>query len=405
LKLSVKKILCSCSLFFAAFFFVAYTANKISKDSCVNLYDWYGVLPREVLDQFEKESGIKVYYDVFDNNEMLEAKLLASNSGYDVVFPTVTPYGARQLRLGVYQKINKDLLPNLGKIEPFLLEKMQTVDKNLDFLLPYYWGTTGIAFDEDKLNQLIPEHPKDSYSLLFDEKIVAILKDAGISFLQEAIDVFPHVLNYLGLDGGSRTYRDLATASKYIANICPYVRRFSSARIITDLILGDACVAQAWSGEALKAIEDAKKMGRNIRYIIPKEGGDLWIDAIAIPIGAPHTRNAHKFIDFLLRPDISAKITNKSKIATMVVDSKKFIKKKILNNVTIFPSEELRANLFFCPPLVGPEGDRYERIRSRIWALLKMRGGKIDFYIDEVIKLEKPSQANIDYSYDNIETK
>ncbi|MDR0632705.1 MAG: extracellular solute-binding protein [Holosporales bacterium] len=357
----------------------------LSDKPCVNLYDWYGVLPREVIEQFEKETGIKVNYDVFDNNEMLEAKLLARNSGYDIVFPTLTPNAARQLSMGIYQKIDKSLLPNLKKIAPFLLEKMQKIDGGLEFLLPYYWGTTGIAFDEDKLNRLLPNHPKDGYSLLFDVDVVLALRDAGISFLQEATDIFPHVLNYIGLDRENKSFNDLVEASKHLAKISPYIRRFSSSRFVTDLVFGDICVAQAWSGEAIKAIEDAKKVGRNIKYIIPKEGTDIWIDVIAIPAGAPNVKNAHTFINFLLQPQVSAKITNQSKIATMVVEAKEYIDKEILENILIFPDEATQQRLYLCPPFLGEGGEAYNRARTRIWAQLKIQRDKVDKYINEIV--------------------
>ena len=370
--------------------FLFYTANKLSDKKHVNIYDWYGVLPRDVIDQFEKETKIKVNYDVFDNNEMLEAKLLATNSGYDVVFPTATPYGSRQIAMGVYQKIDKSLLTNLTNIEPILLAKMENIDKDLEYLLPYYWGTTGIAFDEDKLNEIIPNDPKNGYYLIFDPNFVDKLKDHGISILQEAVDVFPHVLSFIGLDRNSRSFIDLSKAANHLARICPNIRRFSSSRFIMDLVLGDVCIAQSWSGEAIKAIEDAKKIGRNIKYIIPLEGSDIWIDAIAIPIGAPNVKNAHTFINFLLRPDISAKITNQSKIATMVVDSRKFLDKDVLNNELIFPSNEVQSRLSIYPTYFDKKSKAYDKIRSRLWTQLKMKSNKIEDYINNVVlKQEK----------------
>lgn len=355
-----------------------YYLKPFGRHPCVNIYDWYGVLPQQVITQFEKETKIRVHYDVFDNNEMLEAKLLASNSGYDVVFPTVTPYAVRQINMHIYQKLDKSLLPNLKDINPILLQSLEKIDPDLDFILPYYWGTTGIAYDEDKLEELLPNTPKDGYALLFDPDIVKKISKIGISILQEPVDVFPQVLNYIGLDRNSRSYADLNKATQHLAQICPYIRRFSSSRFITDLVLGDVCVAQAWSGEALKAIDDAKNVGKNIKYIIPKEGAEIWIDAIAIPIGAPNVQNAHIFINFLLRPEISAQITNYSKIATMVTAAEPFIHKDILENSLIFPDKVFRDQLAILKPCYGKEADIYEKIRARIWAQLKM-GKAVDF--------------------------
>lgn len=359
--------------------------RPFSEKQSVNIYDWYGVLPKEVISQFEKESGITVHYDVFDNNETLEAKLLASNSGYDVVFPTVVPYAARQIKMEIYQKLDKRLLPNLGETEHFIKEKIKNIDEDMEYILPYYWGTTGIAFDEDKLKEILPGQEFDSYSLIFEEKIVKKLAKYGVSVLQEPIDVFPYVLNYLKKDSTSRELDDLFCATVHFGKLCPYIKRFSSSRFITDLVLGDVCVAQAWSGEALRAIESAKEIGRNIRYIIPKEGTDIWIDAVAIPIGAPNVRNAYKFIDFLLRPDISAKITNHSKMATMVIEAKKYIDKSILENKLIYPEEDVLYGLPVFNSDYGAQAEVYERVRTRIWAQLKMKNEVTKELFDKIV--------------------
>lgn len=340
---------------------------------CVNIYDWYGVLPREVLDQFEKETGIRVHYDVFDNNESLEAKLLASNSGYDVVFPTATPFGVRQMQLGIYQKLHKEWLPHLKNIEPILVEKMQLIDEHFDYLLPYYWGTTGLAFDEDRLEELLPGVAKEGYDLLFNVETLKKIGPYGVSLLQEAVDILPAFLGFMGKDWDSRSYDDLWEAVQKLEEISKHVRRFSSSRFIMDLVMGDICLAQSWSGEALKALEDAQAIGRKIRYIIPKEGADIWIDAVAIPVGAPNLRNAHRFVDFLLRSDISAKITNASKIATMVTDAKPYILPEILKNELIFPPEAVLKRLHMTAVFQGPEAEHYERVRTRVWAQIKMK--------------------------------
>jgi putrescine transport system substrate-binding protein len=346
---------------------------SLTKKQCVNIYDWYGVLPRSVISKFESETGISVNYDVFDNNEILEAKLLTSNSGYDVVFPTVVPYAARQLKMGIYQKMKKSLLPHLGDIEPILLEKMQDVDSSLDFLLPYYWGTTGIAFDEDVLENVIPDVSKDGNHLLFDLDIAKKLQPFGISFLQEPVDVFPVFFEYSKMSCHNKSLEELWRASQKLFLVCENVKRFSSARFVTDLIAGDICIAQAWSGEALKAIYEAKKIGRHIKYILPKDGTFIWIDAIAIPMGAPNVENAHKFIDFLLRPEISAEITDYAKMATMVSASKKYLSKEVLENKLIFPPDDILKRLCMLKISNTPEEELYERVRMRIWTQMKMQ--------------------------------
>jgi putrescine transport system substrate-binding protein len=383
---TVKKI----ALVVAVSFLVIVTiARPLNVRPCVNVYGWYGVLPQSILEQFENETGIHVHYDVFDNNEMLEAKLLASNSGYDVVMPTVTPYGVRQLALKIYQRIDRNMLPELGEVESTLIEKMKDIDPNMEFFLPYYWGTTGIAFDEDRLKAVIPDVPTDDIHLLFDVNVLEKLKPYGVSLLQEPVDIFPIFLEYLGQDRNSRSLEDLWFASQRLAVISKYIRRFSSARFITDLVFGDVCVAQAWSGEALRAIDDAKKVGRNIRYIIPKSGGDIWIDALAIPIGAPNVKNAHVFINFLLRPEISAQITNYSQLATMVVRAKPFIERNLLENSLIFPTEETLKTLHISPTFMGNAAEVYERVRTRLWAQIKMQRPVTRALFDEVVRKQR----------------
>ncbi|MDR0631440.1 MAG: extracellular solute-binding protein [Holosporales bacterium] len=364
-------------------------SKPLKKRMCVNVYGWYGVLPQAVIEQFEKETGIHVHYDVFDNNEMLEAKLLASNSGYDVVMPTVTPYGVRQLALKIYQRIDKRLLPNLGDVEPVLINKMKDLDPDMDFFMPYYWATTGLAFDEDRLKSVIPDVPLDDVHLLFDVDVLAKLKPYGVSLLQEPVDIFPLFLAYLGRDRDSRSLEDLWVVSQRLAVVSRYIRRFSSARFVTDLVFGDVCVAQAWSGEALRAIDDAKKIGRNIRYIIPKSGGDIWIDALAIPIGAPNVKNAHAFINFLLRPEISAQITNYSQMATMVVRAKSLVDKDLLENSLIFPTEETLETLHISPVFTGDAAEVYERVRTRLWAQIKMQRPLTRALFEEIARKQR----------------
>lgn len=356
---------------------------------CVNVYDWYGVIPQSVLDQFERETGIRIHYDVFDNNETLDAKLLASNSGYDVVFPSVTPYGARHLSLGIYQKLNKAWLPNLRPIDPILQSKMKDIDPDMDYFLPYYFGTTGIAFDEETLEKVLPDVPKDGYHLLFDPAIVEKLAPYGISLLQEPIDVFPPFMTYIGLQHGTRSLEDLWTAAQKLEKICRSVRRFSASRFIVDLVMGDVCIAQAWSGEAIKAIEDARRLGKHVRYIIPKQGADIWIDAAAIPAGAPHSRNAHAFLNFLLRPGVSAEITNFCHMATMVLEARPFIEPEILNNPLVFPSQEILENLVLSPAFITREDMVYERVMMRLWAQIKMQRSMNRSYYDELVRNQK----------------
>jgi putrescine transport system substrate-binding protein len=358
-------------LFFGYFMFSWYT-NNVEEKFFVNVYDWYGLFPKDVIRDFEKETGIKVRYDVYDSNEVLEAKLMATNSGYDVVFPSASPYVARQIQGGVYQKINKAKLSNLKNLNPQIVKEMKIIDPQMDYALPYYWGSLGILMDLRKVSELIANPKSLGYKLILDPENMKKLSACGVSFLEEAIDVFPAVLRYLGKDGNSQKVEDLEKTFAILMNVRPFIRRFSSSRFINDIAMGDVCLAQAWSGESLRAQELGRLLGREIIYYIPKEGSSLWIDCIAIPEGAPHPNNAHIFINFILRPDISARITNSNKIPTVIVDGYKLVEKEIRENQTIFPPKEILENLFIDKPLLTPEAQDFDRKRTRYWARVRL---------------------------------
>lgn len=336
------------------------------------MYNWYGVIPAELLKEFEEETGIKVRYDLFDNNEIVEAKLFSGNSGYDVIFPSASPYVVRQIEAGVYQRINKDLLPNLKYVDPDVNEKMRFADPGLDHAIAYYWGTFGFIYVEEEILKRMPDAPVHSYRMLFDPEVVSKFADCGVTLLDEAVDVYPPTLTYLGKDPRSDSPEDLALAQEHLLKIRPYIKRFSSMRFMNEVVSGESCLAQAWSGEAQSAQERADEVGRKvkIRYTVPQEGGTMWIDAIVIPKEAPHPKNAHKFINFLLRPDVSAKISNATHIAVANTAALEFVEEDIKNDPTVYPPKELLDRL----ELDRPQDVDYERKRTRYWT--QMRVGK-----------------------------
>lgn len=343
-----------------------------SEGNVVNVYCFYGMIPHSVLRQFEKETGIKVRFDVYDNNEILEAKLLATNSGYDVVMPTSPPYVGRQIAIGVYQPLKMDLLPNLGPLQPIISEKMKMIDPGLVYTVPYFWGTVGIAYDYDKVSKLLPDVDLDSHALLFNPDNLKRLAPYGISFFEEAIDVFPAVLHYLGKNPNSDDYEDLKLVYKHLEKLRPYIRRFTSSRFINDLVMGDVCLTQAWSGEAQQAVQEAKEVGRDIRFVIPKEGAGIFIDCLAIPKGARHPRNAHAFINFLIRPDIAAQVTNDTFIPTAILKSLPLVDKKIRDNASIYPPQESMKTLDLYQLPQGEKTSLYERERNRLWTKIRL---------------------------------
>lgn len=344
--------------------------KSASDTNYVNVYNWYDMIPDEILHEFETEFGIKVRYDVYDGNEILEAKLLAGHSGYDVVFPSASPYIAQQIEANVYQKIDKSLIPNIKHLNPILMEQMLVVDPTNEYSIPYYWGTFGFAYVEEAILARMPDAPVHSYKMLFDPDIVSKFADCGVTLLDESVDVYPVVQTYLHLDSQSNNPEDLEAAQEHLMKIRSSISRFSGARFINELASGESCLAQAWSGDAHTANELAKDIGKNIniRYVVPEEGGTIWIDAAAIPKDAPHFQNAHKFINFILRPEICARITNKIKVATANKDSTPLISKNIRENEAIYPLEKIMKKL----RLDKTHSSQFNAMRNRLWSQVKL---------------------------------
>ena len=335
----------------------------------LNVYNWYGMIPHAILKQFEAETGIHINYDLYDNNEILEAKLLAGNSGYDIVFPSASPYIERQIRAGVFQKLDKTKLPNLSHLDPEFEERMQIVDPGLNYSVPFYWGTFGFAYVEEAIRMRLPNAPVNSYRMLFDPQVVSHFKSCGVTLLDEAVDVYPAILAFLERDPQSTEVKDLQAAQDQLLKVRPSISRFLGQRFASELVSGEVCLTQAWSGDVQVAQQQAKESKRKItiQYVVPKEGGTLWIDAICIPKDAPHPQNAYLFINFLMRPSISAEITNTLLFPTTNKSAHPLLKKEIRNNETLYPHPEVFKRL----KLDKIQNSRYVEIRTRNWFLAK----------------------------------
>jgi putrescine transport system substrate-binding protein len=335
----------------------------------LNVYNWYGMIPETILRQFETETGIRIRYDLYDNNEILEAKLLAGKSGYDIVFPSACPYIERQIRAGVYQKLDKSKLVNFHHLDPEFSDRMQIIDPGLVYSIPFFWGTFGFAYVEEVILARMPNAPLTSYRMLFDPEVVSKFKSCGVTLLDEAVDVYPAIMAYLGLDPQSSDINDLKAAQEQLLKARPHISRFLGQRFASELVSGEVCLTQAWSGDVQAAAEQAKESKRKttIRYVIPEEGGTLWIDAICIPKDAPHPENAYLFINFLMRPEISAAITNAMLFPIANKDALRLIKKEIRNNRTLYPEPSVFKRL----KLDKIQNPRYEEIRTRYWFIAK----------------------------------
>ena len=348
---------------------VAAATGAVAQERTVNVYNWSDYIDPKAVPQFQAETGIKVVYDVYDSNEILEAKLLTGRSGYDLVTPTNSPFFVRQLAAGVYQALDKEKLKNWGNLDPAILELLARYDPQNAFGVPWMWGTSGIGYNVEKVREIMPDAPVDSLSILFDPAIVARFAKCGVMLLDSPTDVLPAVLVHLGRDPDSKKKEDLDAAAAHLQKVRPFVRKFHSSEYINALANGDVCLAFGWSGDVLQARNRAReaKRGVEVGYAIPKEGAMFWVDVMAIPSSARNVDEAHAFLDYLMRPDVAARATdfigfpsgNKAAIP-LVADA-------IREDSRVYPPKAVFERLF----TVTPADAAYERLRTRAWTRVK----------------------------------
>ena len=335
----------------------------------LNVYNWSDYIGETTVDDFQKATGITVRYDVYDSNETLEAKLMAGNTGYDVVVPSGSFLG-RQIQAGIYQKIDKSKLANYKNLDPQILEALAGFDPGNEYAVPYFWGTVGIGFNVDKVKERLGDNaPVDSLDLLFKPENAAKLQDCGIAMLDAPSDMFQTVLKYMGKDPHTSSEADYAEAAALFATIRPFVKYFHSSQYINDLANGELCAVIGWSGDVFIAASRAEEAGNNVHvdYRIPKEGSLLWVDSLAIPKDAKNVDNALKFIDYLNDPQVAANGVNYVSYASPNLAALDLVNPDIKNNPSIYPTPEVKKNLF--PDMqVGPE---LERLRTRTWTAIK----------------------------------
>ncbi len=335
----------------------------------VNVYNWSDYIDPTVLDAFTKETGIAVRYDTFDANETLETKLLAGNSGYDVVVPTGY-FLQRQITAGVFQKLDKSKLPNLVNVWPQIAEKLAFYDPGNQYAVNYMWGTTGIGYNVAKMHEILGANATiDTWDVVFKPDLIARFKDCGIQMLDSVTDIVPAALHYLGLDPNSTEEKDLEKAAALIARVRPFVRKFHSSEYLNALASGEICFVVGWSGDVKQAQKRAAeaKNGVAVGYAIPKEGAQMFFDNLAIPKDAPHVAEAHALIDYLLRPEVAAKNTNLVQYANGNLASQKFIAKAVLDDRTVYPDASTMAKLY----TISAHDQKTQRVLNRLWTRIK----------------------------------
>lgn len=344
-------------------------AGPLAAQETLNIYNWSDYIAEDTLEKFTAETGIAVNYDVYDSNEVLEAKMLAGNSGYDIVVPT-TGFMQRQIAAGAYMPLDKSKLPNLANMDPQLMASAATYDPDNEHAVIYMWGTTGIGYNAGKIAEILGEdYEVDSWDLIFDPEIAGKLAECGITYLDASTEMIPAALNYLGLDPESTEVADFEKAAELLTELRPTVRYFHSSQYINDLANGEVCVSVGWSGDIFIAMARAEEAdnGVEVGYVIPKEGALQWFDMLAIPVDAPNPDAAHKFINFVMDPQITADITNYVWYANANAASLDLVDEEITSDPGIFPTAEAKEKLFDSVVYDA----RKDRAMTRLWTEIK----------------------------------
>src|SRR6266851_4860587 len=335
----------------------------------VNFYNWSDYIDPAVVEAFTRETGIAVKYDTFDSNDMLETKLLAGNSGYDVVVPTAY-FLERQIKAGIFRKLDKSQLPNLANVWDEIARRLDAYDPGNLYSVNYMWGTTGIGYNVGSAKAILgAQATLDSWDLVFKPEAIAKFKVCGVHMLDSSDDVLSAALNYLGLDPNSNDPAQLEQAADVLAKVRPFVRKFHSSEYLNALASGEICLVLGFSGDIKQAQKRAgeAKNGVDIGYAIPKEGAQLWFDNLAIPRGATNLAEAYEFINYLQKPEVAAKNSNFISYANGNLASQKFIDKAILEDKTIYPDETMMSRLY----TYQAHDAKTARFMNRLWTRIK----------------------------------
>lgn len=337
----------------------------------LKIYNWSSYIDNELLNEFTSQTGIQVISDAVDSNEALLAKTLAGNSGYDIIVPS--DFNVTYLmEADQLLKLDLNKIPNYQNLWPFALETLSTFKGINDYAVPYFWGTTGIGFDAQKVKALAPDAPLDSYALVFDPQYASQIAECGIYLLDSAAEIAPLVSMYLGQDPESTSPQDLENVQKVLESIRPYVKKFHSSEYISAIANGDACAAIGWSGDFFIAKNSAEEAGRqnDIQYSVPKEGSILWFDELVILKNAKNIDEAYEFINFMLDAKNSAKAAEKTMAPTPNIAAFEYLSPALRNNPILFPAEESLKTVH----IKRPYDMSTQKKLNRMW--LKIKSGR-----------------------------
>ena len=345
----------------------------VAQERKVNFYNWSNYIAPGVLEDFTKETGIKVVYDTFDANETLETRLLAGQSGFDLVVPGAY-FLERQIKAKVFQKLDKAKLPNLVNAWPEVTQKLAVYDPDNQYSANYMWGTTGVGYNVKKAQEVLGpsvklEEAMSTLDIVFKPENLSKFKDCGVHMLDSADDILPAALTYLKLDPNSSKQAELDKAAELIGKIRPFVRKFHSSEYLSALAGGEICFVFGWSGDIKQAQSRAEeaKNGVEIAYAIPREGAQMFFDNLAIPADAKNVAEAHELINYLYRPEVAAKNSDFLSYANGNLASQKLISAKVINDKTIYPDEASMKRLF----VIAARDQAAQRVVNRVWTRVK----------------------------------
>ncbi len=343
---------------------LTFSAQAVIAEDVVNVLNWSDYIDEQVNEDFTAATGIKVVYDVFDSNEVLEAKLLAGGSGYDVVVPS-SSFLARQIQAGVFQKLDKSKLSNIGNMWSDIEDQVAQFGPLNDYSVNYMWGTTGIGYNEGMISERMEDAPTSSLAMVFDPDVVSKFADCGVHLLNAPTEIIPAALAYLGEDPRSTDKDVIAKAEAVLTAVRPHIQKFHSSQYIDALANGDICLVVGWSGDifmAQYAAWDAEN-GVEIVYAIPEEGALMWFDQLAVPKDAPNTANAHKYINWIMDPEQIATATNYVWYANGNLASQPLLDEELLNDPAVYPTPEVMEGLYISPTYDA----KSQRVITRTW--------------------------------------
>jgi putrescine transport system substrate-binding protein len=358
----MKRVVLACALALATL------GMAEAQQRVLNVYNWSDYIDPKLLQRFTQETGIRVVYDTYDSNEILETKLLAGSTGYDIVVPSGT-FLQRQIKAGVFQPLDRSKLKNAGNIWPEIDQRLATYDAGNRHAVNYMWFTTGLAYDERKVSDITGGKPLDSWDILFKPEELKKFASCGVYVLDSPEDLFSIALKYLGSDPDTTELSKINAATDLLAKMRPHVKKFHSSEYINALAGGDICLAVAWAGDAYQARNRAREAGKaiDIKYVIPREGTLMSMDNLAIPKDARNVEAAYAFIDFLLRPDVAAQNTAITNYANGVKPSQSLIPKDIIEDRSIYPDESMLGRIF----TIKPRELATQRLVTRAWTRVK----------------------------------